>query len=244
MPHVHEAGGPFEFPTSSQTRAFSCRRVVEGAPVLHVAHESDGGWLFLCGEDHGDAAQDEEVAACIRCVAERDPSLNHLADLCRNHEARRAGAGQPWALIDLGEQFIRDWVEKLGWAVQFVDPGEAVTEPPFAYTVGLTKTFQHPELIVVGQKRELMHFMLNECAYRVKDGLRLTPGMLLDGVIEGFAVEVRALDPKLLSFLGYARWFYEGRPFEALQVVWPDLTGRFPGDPAVEGWASQQQRLA
>jgi len=243
MQHDHEAGGPFEFAIAPNSRVLTCKRVAAGEPILYVSHDGDGDWQLLCGGEHEDGGADGAVLSCLRCLVERDPSLNQLAQMCRNHEATRTAAGQPWTVTDRGEEFIRHWVEELGWAIQIVEEGASDAEPPFAYTVGLTKSFGHPELIVVGQKPALMKFMLNECAERVKSGARLKAGTRLDGVIEGFEVEVRAVEPQLLRFLGYARWFYGGTHFQALQVVWPDFEGRFPGDPTVEDRATQRQQL-
>lgn len=243
MQHLHEADGPFDFGDAADRGVITCQRVADGSPALHVSHDEDGDWQFLCGGDHTDDAGDGAVLSCLRCLVARDPSLNELAEIGRNHEASRPAAGKPWAIRDRSEAFIRHWVEKLGWAVQLVEEGASDTEPPFAYTVGLTESFDHPELVVVGQRPEMMQFMLNECADRVKSGTRLQPGAQLDEVIEGFQVEIRALDPALLRFLGYARWFHGERPFEALQILWPDQEGRFPGDPLADRRAESRQQL-
>lgn len=242
MQHLHEAEGPFGFCDAADRGIITCQRVADGAPVLHVSHDEDGDWQFLCGGDHSDGG-DEAVLSCLRCLVARDATLKELGELCRNQEASRPAAGKSWAIRDRSEAFIRHWVAKLGWANQLVEEGASDTEPPFAYTVGLTQRFDHPELIVVGLKPDSMQFVLNQCADRVKNGTRLKAGARLDEVIDGFQVEVRTLDPSLLHFLGYARWFHGDRPFEALQILWPDREGRFPGDPAMDGWAAARQQL-
>ncbi len=244
MEHDHQGGERADFTIAPGGRVFTCRRVAAGEPILYASHDEDGDWQLLCGSEHEDAGSDGPVLSCFGCLVALDPSLKQLAQMSLNHEATRAKAGQPWAVTDRGEEFIRHWVAELGWAIQMVEEGASDAEPPFAYTVGLTKSFGHPELIVVGQSLAIMKFMLNECADRVKRGARLKPGTRLDGVVEGFQVEIRALEQDLLRHLGYACWFYDGAHFQPLQVVWPDFEGRFPGDPTVEAWATQRQRLA
>lgn len=53
----------------------------------------------------------------------------------------------------------------------------------FGYTVGLWHHARHPELLMSGQKAELMHRALNAAARGVLDGNRLVPGQTLENVI-------------------------------------------------------------
>lgn len=71
---------------------------------------------------------------------------------------------------------------------------------------------------------------MNEAARLSRDGVDLTLGRQR-GLLEKVGCEFRAVDPKWLPrLMGWAKWFYQGSEFPILQVVYPDLKNRFPGD--------------
>jgi len=126
------------------------------------------------------------------------------------------------------EKVIAD-VAEFGWHV--VKVAEDANGPGFAFTIGLTKTFGHPEVIIFGLPLETMHVVLNNVGAIVREGTPLRPGRVTEDVLEGYACEVvRVPSAAYREFFGYARWFYKGDSFEALQCVWPDRNGRFPWD--------------
>ena len=87
-----------------------------------------------------------------------------------------------------------------------------------------------------------MHAMLNEVGDRIKQGARYASGDSLDEVIDGYPVRLREVERRA-SFedhVGYALWFYAGKPFRLFQVVWPDKDGRFPGEPGC--WEELKER--
>ncbi|WP_420810589.1 DUF4262 domain-containing protein [Deinococcus gobiensis] len=103
--------------------------------------------------------------------------------------------------------------------------------PGFAFTVGLTANYQHPEIIVLGLPLELMHALLNVIGRAVKGGHRFEAnrhyaGLLTDA--ECAFIDVAATHCR--DFLGTAMWFYQSHPFQALQCVWPDKQGTYPWD--------------
>jgi hypothetical protein len=207
-----------------------------------VSHDDDGDWQFLCGRAHDEERGDRAKLVCLADAVRLDPGLNGLADLCRNHHAERASASAPWSITDDGEEFIRRCIQDPGWAVQLVDEGDSPSEPAFAYTIGLHHSFGHPELIVLGQPKELMHAMLNIIGGRIRKGARYADGDSLDDVIEGYPVRLREVERResFEAHVGYALWFYAGKPFRLFQVVWPDKHGRFPGEPRV--WEELKER--
>ena len=119
-------------------------------------------------------------------------------------------------------------IETYGWHVCHV-----VSEPPFSYTVGLSETFGHRELIVFGLPHEFAHSVLSAVTGLVKDGARFDDGGessdVLNSALARFAlVPARFHD----EFAGLAVRVL-GK-FELLQVVWPRADGKFPGDEGVE----------
>jgi hypothetical protein len=49
---AHLTADVFKFRQERHLGVFTCKRVAEGAPILHVSHEEDGDWQFLCGGQH------------------------------------------------------------------------------------------------------------------------------------------------------------------------------------------------
>jgi hypothetical protein len=77
--------------------AFACSHVLANAePILLVARE-DGDWMFLCGGDHQDSA-DNFGAVGINHLLARDGTLKRLLELPDNTEAERASVGDDWTI--------------------------------------------------------------------------------------------------------------------------------------------------
>ena len=238
MPHPD-----FKFEDAPNTAAFCCRHVVEGDPILYVSHDRDGDWQFLCGCDEHASA--DCVVLCLGDVVKRDASLNALAKMCGGHFAERPSSTAPWSITDETERFIVECIADPGWSVQMIAAGEGPDEPAFGYTIGLFHNYQQPELIVVGLRHELMHSMLNDVAQRIKDGKVLAVGEKLVDVLEGFDVTLREVRTKesFKQHVGYALWFYKGKPFPLFQLVWPDKQGRFPKEKGTSDGFNAQQPL-
>lgn len=62
-----------------------------------------------------------------------------------------------------------------------------------SYTIGLYETVQQPELIVVGMKQDSAHYLLNEAARRMEQGLRLAGGRG-EKLLENIACEFTKVD--------------------------------------------------
>jgi hypothetical protein len=234
MSDTHRHADRFDFALPRNTAVFVCERIKKGAPVLHVSHDSDGEWQFLCGGDqHAEGQSDGPSVACLECVAADDPTLNELSDLCGDWSAERDRIGHPWRRHDHGEDFIKDAVERWGWSIQLIEAGESESEPTFAYTVGLYKTFAAPELIVTGLPHDVMGKMLNTCGERIKQGEVLPLGEPISEIVDGLPVMLRRVRSResYRKHVGYAIWFNDGADFPLCQLVWPDKAGRFPGDP-------------
>ena len=83
---------PFEDPPN--TASITTRQVLDGAPILRVAHDADdGAWQFLCGTT--DDPADARVVGLGRMYG-RDPSLGTLADLPEGWRAWRTSPTHPW----------------------------------------------------------------------------------------------------------------------------------------------------
>jgi Domain of unknown function (DUF4262) len=133
--------------------------------------------------------------------------------------------------LDDGEQNVIDMVERRGWMVMNVQPQDRL--PGWSFTIGLTHSFGAPEFVMTGMNHEALHASLNIVGEMAKRGLAVESNIALTEVLDGYDVMLRPVEiPWHLSLFGWCRWFAQHDEPRFLQVVWPDLAGRFPGDVA------------
>jgi hypothetical protein len=118
--------------------------------------------------------------------------------------------------------------------------------PEFTYSVGLFHSFEHPEVIVLGLPGDVAHSLVNGLADEVRSGHRFIASEETENVLEGYPCTFRAVPPHHVgAHFGWASWFYDGEPFPALQLVYPDRARRWPWDPDISpGFLAQQPVLA
>ncbi|MFT3736684.1 MAG: DUF4262 domain-containing protein [Rhodocyclaceae bacterium] len=116
--------------------------------------------------------------------------------------------------------------------------------PPFAYSVGVQLSTGAPEVIVVGLKQPMAHFVVNEYNRRVRQGERFVPGQLYSGFLEGFDILVSEVHRSQYDeYFGMAFRLYEGPDFDVLQIVWPNTAGVWPWDAEASEWLRQRQPI-
>src|SRR5437868_12056075 len=132
--------------------------------------------------------------------------------------------GPPEPADDHDRQLLAD-VEKHGWHVIRVKEDEE--GPAFAYSVGLHRSFGHPEVIVFGLPLRVMHQIVNAVGEEVRSGERFEHLDESGEILEGYHVAFRTVERRQYAdYLGYALWFYRGDGFPALQCLWPDSDHR------------------
>ena len=116
------------------------------------------------------------------------------------------------------------------------DPdGEGV---PFAYTVGRS-LLGRPELFITGgMPLHVLGRLLNDAA-AMDDEAPIEAGERRDGLLAGYPAWFVEADPRAAEMNVALRLVPSAR---ALQVVWPDVDGRFPGDPGY-GLTAEHQPL-
>jgi hypothetical protein len=147
---------------------------------------------------------------------------------------------------DPHEQKILDNIEKYGWHVVAVMGGPE--GPPFAYTIGLMDSYQHPELILLGLQPETIHEIFKTVVEHVKAGRSFVEPVRYEDVIVGYACATRPVHPSQQpGFFGYGLWYrhHVGRTgsLEAIQVFWPDRNGCFPWEDGCDEVAVHLQPL-
>ena len=104
----------------------------------------------------------------------------------------------------------------------------------YAYSVGLGRSFGHPELVVTGLDDETMQELINDVGEAVEAGRRFADGDLSPDFLEGYDVAFRAVPAALHdTHFAWATRFYDGEPFGVLQVVYPDRDRKWPWDAGV-----------
>lgn len=119
-------------------------------------------------------------------------------------------------------------IERVGWMPQGVFPtvDDPPTTPSFTYTIGLTKTFDHPELIIYGVAPERAHGILACAVELIEAGTRFAPGECYGKILKDQDVLAREVQAPGYP-LNIARAYY-GADVSAIQLVWPDAHGVFP----------------
>ena len=105
--------------------------------------------------------------------------------------------------------------------------------PSFSYTVGLTESWGHPEILIMGLALETNSSCLVDCAERVRDGEVLKPASDYDGILKCPVRFVEVLPQHLGNHFGFGLEYYRdkgAKPFKALQFVWPDKELKWPWD--------------
>lgn len=128
---------------------------------------------------------------------------------------------------EIAEKRIIEDVEQFGWHVGLFESTE--NEPSFAYTIGIWKTYGHPEIISFGLTTQTLHEILNIAGEKVKGGNILTTEQVNLDIFETVPALFINVDKNRISdYFGYGMWFNEYKDFPALQLVWTDRQGRFP----------------
>lgn len=114
--------------------------------------------------------------------------------------------------------------------------------PPYVYTIGLSLTCQHPE-ILVSAPVAIGLAMLGQAVQAVRRGVRLTPGPLYQlWRTDTTPVQFAPVRAGLTHYLHLARTVLHTSSFAALQLLYTDAAGHWPWDPVCDPAISQAQR--
>ena len=118
----------------------------------------------------------------------------------------------------------------------------------WAYSIGLTRSYDHPELVVVGLEAPFAGAVIEVLSRRVAEGEQLIPGSTVE-VEGGLEFRLHLVDPLWCS---RGDWFVLGREVMAtwgerwptsIQLTWPDANGAFPEEPGDPLWSFRQPML-
>jgi len=123
-------------------------------------------------------------------------------------------------------------IETNGWAVEPV-AARPDTDPPVAghaHTIGFPEAFGFPEVLVFGLTPAAANGMFELLADLLRGGTEVPQGVAVTGLFDG---DLRALFAPLPTdaaevLMTTASAWRKGRPFEAVQLLWPDRNGFLP----------------
>lgn len=137
---------------------------------------------------------------------------------------------------------IREHIGTTGWSVLSIFPTEEDPDYGFCYIVGLTETFGHPEIYIVGLNPQSAHAVLNGLGESIRDGKRFDGAMLSDEALQGYPAAFRPLTERsAIEHSKIAREALENVKFEATQMFYPDKEGNFPWDSACDPKYAEMQ---
>lgn len=104
--------------------------------------------------------------------------------------------------------------------------------PAFAYSIGLYKTFKHPEIVCFGLSLDALSFLLNQVKRIVQRGEKLKVNQPYQEFLEGYDIQFIEVNKAFYpDYFGYANWFYDYKDdYSVLQLVWTDKKNRYPWD--------------
>lgn len=127
-----------------------------------------------------------------------------------------------------------------GWAVIGGELGE--DEPVFAHSIGLTESYDHPEIMIVGFEPALMGALINNAGKLVSRGARLVDGAEADKILDGSRVAFREIPNELHSpHTSVLRKRYGRRACGVLQMFLPDGDGLYPWDEGCDPEVAEYQ---
>lgn len=124
---------------------------------------------------------------------------------------------------------VKDDIDFLGWA--FVPVFSEGDGPSFVYTVGLTETYGHAELILFGLPLKAARSLITNAVKRIGDGGVLKTSLRNPTIAQGVDMVFINLERhEFEEYMPLAKDYYKEEPFTVIQMIWPDPNNNFPWD--------------
>jgi hypothetical protein len=141
--------------------------------------------------------------------------------------------------ITAEDKRLFDNIEKYGLHILHIMADDE--HPPFSYSVGLFKTYGHPEIIIIGLRQELAHIIINNIAEDIKNGSVFEPFSRSPDILDNYSCLFIPVDKSnYREYVGHDLWFYNGENFPLLQCIYPTTKGVYPWE---EAWPENIKNL-
>jgi hypothetical protein len=174
-----------------------------------------------------------------------DAATEHHHDHDHGTDADCAACAAEGGLDDVRDQIERI-VGAMGHAVVSVPPSK--DSPGVSYSVGLVDT-GWPELVVTGLVGDQGILVVNAAVTALRKGERIPrDGLVVEGAIS-VPLRLRSIDAdsgrRMTSAASDRHARMGGRPeaYRAMQLLWPDASGRFPDETGYDGRGLPDQVL-
>lgn len=118
-------------------------------------------------------------------------------------------------------------ISNYGLQVIMVEPTNYSSS--FAYSIGLAKTYNHPEIICFGLPNNLSHEIINDIADLIKSGEVIHSGKIYSEIFKNSRATFLKVDKRnLQDYFGAGLNYYKDEEFNALQLIWTDRNDIFP----------------
>jgi hypothetical protein len=141
------------------------------------------------------------------------------------------------------DQRVAHDIEKFGCHILSVfDPDRQ--ELNFSYSIGIQKTLNAPEAIVIGVKPKLGHAMVSHYHHMVREGAVFEPSIPMLGFLEGFPIYVEPVtSPDMCHLtLGCEKYYGPGQ-YKVVQLVYPTVEGVWPWEEQASEWFRKNQPM-
>lgn len=144
---------------------------------------------------------------------------------------------------DTDGEIIRKHVMQYGLSVVIHEATDYM--PSFAYSIGLWKNYQHPEIIAFGLTEETLHVIISIAAEQVQEGKPLQTGQDYDLFFDRFKATFITVDPAYIGsyYFREAVSYYHTAAFPVQQLVWVDRHNRYPWEEGFEAEFIYKQPL-
>ncbi len=131
--------------------------------------------------------------------------------------------------MDKNEQNALQDIEEYGCHILHIM--EEPDSPSITYSIGIDKTSNHPEVIIIGLQHEVAHVMIDDYNNRILAGEAFIPNRFYSDFLEGFEVTFKEVEKKhYYKYLRLGRRLYQGNDFKVLQLIYPSTSGQWPWD--------------
>lgn len=130
------------------------------------------------------------------------------------------------------------------FGLQVIMVGSTSYCPSFAYSIGLTQTYNHPELICFGLPNDLGHEIINDVSEIIRKGETIETGKIYTEIFKDSRAVFLKVDKRNIDdYFGVALNYYGDNNFDALQIVWTDRNDNLPWEDNFEEEFSFMQPL-
>ena len=127
---------------------------------------------------------------------------------------------------ELEKKLLND-IELYGWHV--IKVPEDDIGPSYGHSIGFYRSFEHPEVIIIGLELNAVHYILNRIGDAIREGTVLQPGQFYSNIIEDVDCYFTLVDPKYYNeYVSYAKLLYKDTDFPLLQCIYPTISGIYP----------------